>query len=94
VLSICAEQDDTYFENREVKRLNFIGVLRKKFFSVFHPHHNNPLFLMLDFEHMEGINNFPFVFKKRSQVFYSVINRIIYESFVKVTAKTDLLSLI
>jgi hypothetical protein len=35
---------------------------------------------------MEGINNFPFVFKKRSfQVFYSVINRIIYESFCKVT---------
>jgi hypothetical protein len=36
---------------------------------------------MLDFEHMEGINNFPLYSKKK--VFYSVINRIIYESFRK-----------
>jgi hypothetical protein len=46
VLSICAEQDTVLFENREVKRLNFIGVLRKKFLAFFHPHHNNPLFLI------------------------------------------------
>jgi hypothetical protein len=64
LLFICAEQDDTYYlKTEKLKRLNFIGVLRKKFFSVFHPHHNNPLY---GFEHMEGINNFPFVFKKRS----------------------------
>jgi hypothetical protein len=31
VLSICAEQDDTYYLKTRVKRLNFIGVLKEVF---------------------------------------------------------------
>jgi hypothetical protein len=44
----------------------------------------------MDFEHMEGINNFPFYSKKKLPGLLSVINRIIYESFRK-QQQTDLL---
>jgi hypothetical protein len=40
---LCCTGWYLFIENREVNLLNLIGVLRKKFFNVFHPHHNSLL---------------------------------------------------